>query len=186
MSLLARRRGMMGAKKSGGLIPKEYQQVEWIGYSQNSCYFNTGVVTNNVKTVKARIARWAAPTTATVFPNAGSSYFGSLENISGSKFSVQPSKARTDLFDFTEFTATKTGGASSNPIMLGWTSSKYVSDMGYASLKLYDASDTLLFDGIPCYRKADNAIGMYDLISNRFEAATAEYSYAWTKGADVT
>ena len=33
--------------------------------------------------------------------------------------------------------------------------------------KLYN-NNILVFDGVPCYRKSDNEIGMYDLVSNTF------------------
>ena len=35
------------------------------------------------------------------------------------------------------------------------------------SLKMY-SGDTLLFDGIPCYRISDNKTGMYDVVSQTF------------------
>lgn len=38
------------------------------------------------------------------------------------------------------------------------------------------------FEIIPCYRKADFVIGIYDLVSRAFYPATG----TWTKGADVT
>lgn len=38
-----------------------------------------------------------------------------------------------------------------------------------------------IIDLIPCYRKSDNKIGMYDLVSQTFMPVTG----TWTKGADV-
>lgn len=49
--------------------------------------------------------------------------------------------------------------------------------------KIYD-NWTLVRDFVPCYRKSDNVIGLYDLVNNQF------YTNAWTgtfsKGNDVT
>lgn len=43
--------------------------------------------------------------------------------------------------------------------------------------------DVLLLDTIPCYRKSDNKIGMYDLVNDTFY--TNQGSGTFTKGADV-
>ena len=50
------------------------------------------------------------------------------------------------------------------------------------NLKLYDG-DILVRDYVPCYRKADNVIGMYDLVNNVFytNGGTGEF----IKGADT-
>lgn len=39
-----------------------------------------------------------------------------------------------------------------------------------------------IIDLVPCYRKSDNKIGMYDLVSKSFKPVTGA---SWTKGADV-
>ena len=58
--------------------------------------------------------------------------------------------------------------------------------------KLYN-NNILVFDGVPCYRKSDNEIGMYDLVSNTFFTnagtgtftAGAETAGAETAGAEI-
>lgn len=58
----------------------------------------------------------------------------------------------------------------------------------YAKAKLYSCkvydNDVLVRDYIPCYRKSDNVIGLYDLVTNTFftNAGTGTF----LKGADVT
>ena len=47
----------------------------------------------------------------------------------------------------------------------------------------YDKTDTLICDLVPCYRKADGVIGMYDLVRRTF--LTNVGSGTFTKGADV-
>lgn len=46
------------------------------------------------------------------------------------------------------------------------------------SCKIYD-NDTLVRDFIPCYRKSDNVVGLYDLVNNVFytNAGTGVFSY---------
>lgn len=50
------------------------------------------------------------------------------------------------------------------------------------SLKLYDWT-TLVRDFVPCYRKSDNVIGMYDLVNNQFY--TNSWSGTFTKWNNV-
>lgn len=51
-------------------------------------------------------------------------------------------------------------------------------------LQYYDKTDTLICDLVPCYRKSDGVIGMYDIVRNIF--LTNVGSGSFTKGADVT
>lgn len=47
----------------------------------------------------------------------------------------------------------------------------------------YDKTDTLICDLVPCYRKSDGVIGMYDIVRKTF--LTNIGSGTFTKGADV-
>ena len=47
----------------------------------------------------------------------------------------------------------------------------------------YDKNDELVCDLIPCYRKSDNVIGMYDVVRNIFLTNAGNGSF--TKGANV-
>ena len=51
------------------------------------------------------------------------------------------------------------------------------------SFQYYDKNDTLICDLIPCYRKSDGVIGMYDIVRKIF--LTNAGSGSFTKGADV-
>ena len=51
------------------------------------------------------------------------------------------------------------------------------------SMKL-SKNDTLVYNLIPCYRKSDNVIGMYDLVHNQFYTNVGSEGY-FTKGNDV-
>lgn len=68
--------------------------------------------------------------------------------------------------------------------VLGWN---YGGIMRYGIGRCYGfeikIENTVAFNGIPCYRKADNVIGMYDTISKQFftNAGTGTF----TKGANV-
>ena len=51
------------------------------------------------------------------------------------------------------------------------------------SLKIYDG-DTLIRDFVPCYRKSDKEVGLYDLVENKFY--TNQGLDKFLKGADVS
>jgi len=50
------------------------------------------------------------------------------------------------------------------------------------SCKIYDNNDVLIRDFIPCYRKSDNKVGMYDIVNNVFYTSEGN---DFTKGQDV-
>lgn len=52
------------------------------------------------------------------------------------------------------------------------------------SIKIYNNQNTLVRDYIPCYRKSDNEIGLYDLVNNIFYVNDG--TGAFIKGGDVT
>ena len=49
--------------------------------------------------------------------------------------------------------------------------------------KIYDSTNTLIREFIPCYRKSDNVIGLYDKVNNVFY--TNNGTGTFTKGSDV-
>lgn len=59
---------------------------------------------------------------------------------------------------------------------------QYVPSKVY-SCKIYDGG-LLVADYVPCYRKADNEIGLYDLVSHTFKTNSGTGTFA--KGADIT
>lgn len=60
--------------------------------------------------------------------------------------------------------------------------------LAYSAIKLYyfkirDENGNLLKEFVPCYRKSDNVIGLYDLVNNQFY--TNSWSWTFTKWPDV-
>lgn len=51
------------------------------------------------------------------------------------------------------------------------------------SFKVYSDASTLVRDFVPCYRKSDSVIWLYDLINDTFY--TNQWSWTFTKGSDV-
>lgn len=184
MTLMERRRALM-VQKSGGGLPAEFQQTEWVGYSTQNSFLDTGIACDDVAYIKSIIKKDSVPSSGTVFPNVTGNYWGTIENISGSKFSASPSYTKDTTFDFTEITSTKTGGSVTGRIKLGYTNGNFVPAMRYKTLELYGLNDNLLFDGVPGYMKNGTVIGMFDLVSQSFKAGYTESLGIWEKGADV-
>lgn len=70
-----------------------------------------------------------------------------------------------------------------NPYDVLYLSSDYGSQCfsgRYYYAKVIQGGITII-DLVPCYRKSDNKIGMYDRVSKSFKSVTG----TWTKGADV-
>ena len=62
-------------------------------------------------------------------------------------------------------------------------SARYGAYRKISYFQYYDKNDTLICDLVPCYRKSDNTIGMYDIVRKTF--LTKKGSGSFTKGADV-
>lgn len=73
------------------------------------------------------------------------------------------------------------------PILLfasGSDDSKY-SVMKYYYFKVVDSNGKLVRDMLPCYRKSDGIIGMYDLVNNKFYTNVSTYSASFEKGENI-
>lgn len=86
-------------------------------------------------------------------------------------------------------TGSNTSPMSSNNILIFTNQYEINAHSTFVSAKLYscmlyNSSYELVRDFVPCYRKSDNVIGLYDLVNNQF------YTNSWTgtfsKWADVT
>lgn len=60
---------------------------------------------------------------------------------------------------------------------------RYAGQRQISAFKYYDKNGDLICDLVPCYRKSDGVIGMYDLARSIF--LTSAGSGSFTKGADV-
>lgn len=187
--ILQRRRALMGTQKSGPRLPAEYQEVEYLTSADNTAnrYVSTQIATNDVASVKLAFAKESGRPTIIVCNYDGSGLntpFGSLENTAGYGFSCSPRVDRYSLCDKTDFTFSKTNTASvtGSLCLMGWKLGSNVAKGKLYSVSLFDADNVKLGDFVPCYRKADTAIGLYDIVKNRFCQQTGGIG----KGPDVT
>lgn len=192
-------------------LPIEYQEVDWI--CGNGGYINTGYVpTQNTSAtleydvtaqhntatyfgiltgsmLRAEIrykTRWYAYCASTVWSNPSAmSDTGNTPNI------LYNMTLRSTEFTINSATVTNSNtgsGSTTLPVYLFAGNNNGTADeiAGYLrvySFKLYE-NDVVSCDLVPCYRKADGVIGMYDIIGRHFYANAG--SNTFLKGNDVS
>lgn len=86
------------------------------------------------------------------------------------------------------FSASTSSTLFDNPIYLFALDSDWAALDGFYwkiyYCKLWDDSNNLIRDFVPCYRKSDSVIWLYDLVNNQFY--TNSWSWTFSKGDDIT
>lgn len=188
MNLLSRRMVLMSAIGKT-LLPKEYQQVEYLE-STGTQYIDTGLIPNQDTKVYAKFkltevasnfvfgARYASQQRACYVAGATGPWslrwgarpirsYGTtdtnLHEITMGKDGVYWDGVLLENPADTEFTCPNNfyifASYNNGTVAYGKTH--------IYTLKLWD-NDTLIREYIPCYRKNDNEIGLYDMVENKF------------------
>lgn len=204
---MSRRRALIAAQEPSGRIPNAYQEVDWIKSSNNSSYIATGVIPTTLPKVVTTVLPIYDTSSRQEFVGfaADSVPYFSLQNYQG-KSSNMTFKFGTSNLEFSN-SAFKSSSPTwinitvSDKLIINGTTVKTVSTYDYSQntqqIRLfkgpgygskYSLKETMIYDGnelkqqlIPCYRKADSKIGMYDLVTDAFFAGSGTF----TKGADV-
>lgn len=202
---------LIAKKQSGGKLPSEYQELEYLE-TTGTQYINTGV---------SGAGKWllglegTQVTSATSIcldgsggsTGAGGSWFGfdssGVWTIGGNTGATTIPygtyiNAEVNFIGDGDIAATINGEEVSRQTTftsfdlwkIGSVTSRFPS-----SVKIFYAkfikNNELIFSGIPCYRKLDNIVGLYDLISNTFliNQGTGKFSYRediWTPELEVS
>ena len=187
MSLLERRRALMGLNKR--LLPLDYQQVKYIESTYGQ-YIDTGI--KGSSKVKLKFDGAFGRTGATFFTGSRTSsaadffcffdnpsnlefkYYKSLyqvPNTSKEKISVEISKDGYYLDDVLQYSLPQTEWSNNYNITIFAvnTAGKFQYGKGHKlySYKMYE-DNILVRDFIPCYRKTDNVVGLYDMKNAKF------------------
>jgi len=112
-----------------------------------------------------------------LFPNANTRYDIEASTISGNNYiKINGVNYGTGTYSYTlnmECYLGATNGLSLSSKLRG----------NIYSCKIYDENEVLVRDFVPCYRKADNKTGLYDLVNDAFY--TSETGTDFGKGSDV-
>ena len=195
------------ASPSPGGLPSEYQAVEWIG-AERAPAIDSGISATLDTVVKCSLKRTNNSGNYPAFFGQNSPIFAiTYSNQSnycsvGNKSDQLASVNLTDAFHEIELSkdailvdgvSKKTIGATSltpndsRHIFLFARCSQNntverVSDTQMQWFKIYK-NGTLVCDLVPCYRKSDNVVGMYDLVQRVFRTNIGTGSF--TKGGNV-
>ena len=187
-----------------GRLPNEYQEVEYI-QSSGTQYINTGFKPNGASGVEISISNVTNNSVLFGTYNSGwTTGFGMYCNYaqdfwyhyySNTKISMLPPADIVMLFEKGKTiingvekasVSQKTFTTNNNMYLLAgnWIGSRAeqptACKLKYA--KIFD-DGTLISEYVPCYRKADGVIGLYDIIKNEFKTNAGNGSF--TKGGDV-
>ena len=194
-----RRTMMTLAKGEEPLLPSEYQQVEWI-QTNNACRIDSGVAFDRTKDfcleaialipdmANTAYAGWNA---GGIFGAAAHGYWYDGSTTSGLVVSTtKKTKVEQVIYaGVNSNTVTKYTYVSDASVTQSFTRThqNIINRLALINYPLFAIK--LGFDGvfethlIPCYRKSDNTIGMYDIIKKSFRPNLGAGTF--TKGADV-
>ena len=192
------------------VLPVEYQEVKYLQSSKTQ-YIDTGIKANQDTSVVLKFDSILADGEYYNAPfgsrdaNDSTQFFIGLQSNSDAKWFFRYGKNTYyagfgEKYGYNELTAHKNvwtlnNGANTFPYENFQSDySMYLFGLNYAgnfdrgfngriySCKIYD-NDTLVRDFVPCYRKRDNVIGMYDLVNGAFY--TNSGTGAFIKGEDI-
>ena len=180
---MVRRRQLMGMQNPSRL-PKEYQEVEYIGANTSTriqSYILTGVSGNN-KTIEVKYERTSTvangPIIVASYNSANPSniiapWAAANGRVGGAGTTITPQSSTIYVpqiytIEFKTTTAFIRMG--------GWSDTVWTAAFRYYYFRVFDENG-LIFDGVPCYRKSDNKTGLYDLVGQTFvpNSGTAEF-----------
>ena len=189
------------------VLPAEYQRVEWIGRNTSSSsgpYIDTGIsfdagikITAFVELLNGADAKFLGSYSGgagVLNSNLRALFFTpintSLTFSSGvNELVVLKTALNSSKYELNGVTTTVQGG-NSGTLNILIMSAKFNQSTTYSSFcgNFHDYvsienSDGLIGLFIPCYRKQDGVIGMYDTVSQTFHTNSGDGTF--TKGADV-
>lgn len=196
---------LSNATSGGGILPPEYQRVEWIE-TDGHCLINTNVVPIVSPLFEAEYFVSNVPQDGLLvcFSSSGApdwtvNYYTQAHRVTGrygpvSIEDIAPystntwhtiSASREIYYDGTlSYTWSAYDFSNNNKtVCLFARLAGNAGVIGKVKTCTIKDGDTVKFIGIPCYRKSNGEIGMYDIISETFFTNIGTGTF--TKGADV-
>lgn len=183
--LMRRRRALMAAKKTSRL-PAEYQEVEYLTSADGKAnqYVNTQIDVMSANRVVMLYSKESARSGIIVatYSSGLTLPFGEIaNNVGGRGWGCYPTIAKATLVDKANLAFIRIKTGEGTVALMGWGNTQYVPKGLLYSATIYGANDTIIADLVPCYRKVDTAIGLYDTVNQRFCQQTGGIG----KGPDV-
>lgn len=204
-----RRKLMAKMQSGGGRLPAEYQAVEYIGGVTGNEYIITAIIPLFQDAVTIKFQSTAPLHDQNVRPFGAYEPGIALDSVdglriwtTGAKWSgfgiditdgyihtISCDSDGTWIYDGTTLTTDLKIATQPNNINLTIFKAKYRNNSiyGTSKLRIYDfvyyRNGSAICNLVPCYRKADNVIGMYDLVTNAF--LTNAGTGAFEKGNNV-
>jgi len=164
------------------LLPKEYQQVEWVKtgplINAFSSYVLTGIANANIADVVVKYKVLSTtdasnpPMIVASYASGGNTPVAPWATIGGnsSPASVLITPTYTAPWDDISdtFTISYPTGAPNYLRIGGWSDRAWTAEGAYYFVTVIGTDDTEIAKFIPCYRKTGNAAGFYDIIRNGF------------------
>lgn len=176
----------MGAGKGRG-VPADFQTVEWIkcSYKANN-YVLSDVPVGTIRTVEfdGTVSRCSDAVASLIYYRATDSDIRTafFSNANTNNFVCAPVTPMSANYEgISVFTRNAGLDAETAPLYLFGGPTGSAARSRQISCKRFSINGGILFDGVPVYRKSDNAIGLYDLVAGKFCPAIGTF----TKGADV-
>lgn len=183
-------------------IPEEYQEVEYIE-STGTQYINIGYAPKFDDSIKitlmplqtlvdlAFFGVYDGPAQACELGQVGYGFRGNVseENaprvVVGQKFTFRYANGKWS-YNGQEFGDTQSANASNSALLFGRYYDNGATKLNKARVyrvEITTNNDVRVRDLVPCYRKSDNVIGLYDKVNNAFYANAGTGTFL--KGADV-
>ena len=192
------------------LLPDEYQQVEYIE-STGTQYIDTGVIPDNETGISLTVAflnlssdlfrfgtrQDSGETRFIIGTNKTTPYFGfgksksvSTVTITANKFYtfkmnyLNSKKSYIDNTEGPDLSDISSINFTYSLVLFGRNSSGSITSSAQKVKQLtITKGNSIIRNMIPCYRKSDNVIGMYDLVNNQFY--TNDGTGTFTKGSNT-
>lgn len=189
--LMNRRRALMGIKKTASRLPVEYQEVKWIGRDNNqpSLSFDFGNIGSFTMTIViehdagiGRSASFVGRLAWSSLVNDYYVYFDSDTTIAtlGDNVAIISASESNNQHTVAIDIHPPSSSGKFNLFKIHASTNAF---MGKIYSILLEKDGTTLADLVPCYRKSDGEIGLFDIVSEQFFVNTGTGEF--TKGADV-
>ena len=205
---MSRRLMLKNSNGASPVLPAEYQRVEWIGTNSHA-YINTGIyiMDGTITEIEFSTTISRLQTNASYVMMCFGTYYGQYigKNLRSSAFGLTPSaifsfaasyyqqkrllKVRWDELntraeiDDEVIQHTRTSAENHGTLILGSNLRSPILTLNAQIYSCVNRGNNITQILIPCYRKSDNVIGMYDTVGNVFYISAGTGTF--TKGADV-